>query len=141
MRALVQLYHQSETFITPETLNQAIDEAFAPVNGDKLSAFGVEQGVRYSELKADVMQRRGLPRMVEWDETTEGPGMASIGKMWSEQTSERSTATMQALFGVEADASGKTVPGWDVLKESVEVVEAEQKLKASRASLFLPLLV
>lgn len=129
MRALVSLYHQSETFITPQTLSKAIDEAFAPVDPlAKIPKF--ERS--YGELKRDVMARRAQPRMVEWDEAATAPTLAESSRVWSDQTTDRERATVEALFGVETNANGMTVPGWDTLEESVELVEREQTLRATR---------
>jgi hypothetical protein len=106
LRALVSLYHQSSTFITPETLDQHIEREFAlnprkPVNMDQAA------------LKKEVIWKNSIPEMT----TTGLHGLLNTGipSMTTERKS-RAKRINQALWGVDEDNN----PDLEAVEEAIE---------------------
>ncbi|PVF95543.1 hypothetical protein CPB86DRAFT_710936 [Serendipita vermifera] len=106
LRALVSLYHQSSTFITPETLDQHIEKEFAldprrPVHLDQVT------------LKKEVVWKNLNPEM-----TTNGLHSllnAGVSSMTMERKS-RAKRVNQALWGVDEDDN----PDLEAVEEAIE---------------------
>jgi hypothetical protein len=117
LRSLVSLYHNSEDFITPETLDQRIDAAF--IDTHTLSSFARKEERSFETLVKAANYRLKQPRL--------GPATAlekfefNRGVAWSSQTdtAPRARRTSAALLGV--DTSG--LPGLEVLKEEEERIQ------------------
>ncbi|CAE6496665.1 unnamed protein product [Rhizoctonia solani] len=107
LRALIDLYHSSTSYITPETLSSAIDETFAP------RRFRFSTSTRYQsygDLIAQRDERDAEPdRVVPSANELSGRGYGaaeSIGQMlseggWSESKDERARMVRAALWGVD----------------------------------------
>ncbi|EMD37423.1 hypothetical protein CERSUDRAFT_94435 [Gelatoporia subvermispora B] len=107
LRALVSLYHQCDTFITPETLSDAIDDAF--VYAKQRQRWGL-----YRELSSDqtaVVLRKmqeGDPTPIrpEWRVDSEGKVQSTRsneGSTMSKEQSTRSKRVEDALYGLAGD--------------------------------------
>ncbi|KAJ6516125.1 hypothetical protein C8R45DRAFT_959028 [Mycena sanguinolenta] len=127
MRALIAMYHQTETFVTRENLDAKIDEAFTgELQRPKLDG---ETLLSLESLQKAMRRRNDAPTVAEWSSTSMGnsvmPGTNS--KLWSgRRESLRDKKVMDALYGTESQA-GKTLPGWDVLDEQGSMIEASEK--------------
>ncbi|KAL6306656.1 hypothetical protein BKA93DRAFT_711599, partial [Sparassis latifolia] len=119
LRALVSLYHQSDSFITPETLSKAIDDAFIYKTDSTLLSH--EQS--YWELEVALRLRQQLPSIGDADISLVDSGRRSrpseSGVGWSSQRTIRENQAVRALFGVEDYAK----PGADVLLEEAERIQ------------------
>jgi len=124
-RALISLYHQSESFITPENLNDRIDEAFKTVLSDTV----VLNKMEVRDLKSVVQKTRTAPKLKQWvpKGDKESPISDSIGdgsSGWSNITRDRrENKVVAALYGVHVTPSGKILPGLEVLEEYAEKLE------------------
>jgi hypothetical protein len=117
MRALISLYHQSESFITLENLSDRIDQAF--LHKDPLLK-AVSDNMTLQDLQRLVRERRNAPRVGLWDEQTLAhQSYPSMDLGWSESFSAREQGVIEALYGVQP--GGK--PGLEVLLESGEQEE------------------
>ncbi|KAH9951799.1 hypothetical protein B0H21DRAFT_191881 [Amylocystis lapponica] len=112
MRALVSLYHQTESFITPENLSQKIDEAFfdrPPLVRSPETSFQV--------LRDELRTRQAKPKVGEADMGKALPAvdyeMGERDGSWSEKRGEREMKVLQTLFGIEKSGT----PALEVLEE------------------------
>ena len=109
-RKLISLYHQSISFITPESLSAHIDAEFAR----KGTEYGrLEEGISF--LKEELDDRRTLPKMTTVNSSDRFEHMASVepnDASWSGGLSARSRAAKAALYGVDSS-----------LKAGLETVE------------------
>ncbi|KAJ3723227.1 hypothetical protein C8R42DRAFT_775427 [Lentinula raphanica] len=113
MRALISLYHQSETYITPENLSERIDEAFTEKQtADKL-AFGLQKaGV--DNLSQFYTDAKLAPKFSEWNREKMRFGEG----IWSKATySRREWKVVEALYGVDASGPLEPMPGLEALEE------------------------
>jgi len=124
MRALISLYHQADSWVTPENLLEKIDEAFSRSGSGSLaiSAGREENMVSVLDMKNYVKVRRDAPKMSQWD-TSSSVGDSAISQ-WSESgKSRRDLKVLEALYGATAfDHSSTTVsqqflPGLELLQE------------------------
>lgn len=130
MRALISLYHQADSWVTPENLLQKIDEAFAPSDSNSLAVATerVEYMASVSDMKDHISLMRNAPKIAQWDSSSPGGEdryLPSSG--WSESgKNRRDLKVMEALYGVEAPTSSHDpttvsqvfLPGLEVLQES-----------------------
>jgi hypothetical protein len=130
LRALISLYHSAETFITPATLDAAIDEAFVYSHQAGFSRVGMhEQDLAY--LMGTLTRREAAPRFgaSTADATIKftAPGQTSH---WSEDrvVNERDRLTSTTLLGL--DPSGR--PGLEVVQEEEERVQGWLKENAGK---------
>jgi len=115
MRALISLYHQSESFITPENLSERIDHAFLSKD---MHVRAFTPNASLPDLRRSVKERRNAPRIGAWDDQSNLFSYRSeVG--WSDTNSSREKSVIEALYGVYQ--SGK--PGLEVLEESGERIE------------------
>jgi hypothetical protein len=138
MRALVALYHKSDTFITPESLDSAIDAAFTQQRQSTYRNLGKDMSLR--ELWADVDRRRILPKeipAIEMGKNRAGARsqdrMSRTSRNWSESGgSSREERVMAALFGV---AEGLNEPGYELLRDktkaTLQVLDPDGQTKSS----------
>ncbi|KAH9894303.1 hypothetical protein C8Q73DRAFT_665821 [Cubamyces lactineus] len=115
MRVLVNLYHQSASFITKENLSERIDQAFAKPK--TLSVLGPESTLRH--LQVQVEQRRANPKFGMSNQATP----YHKGELWSDRRPLRERAVLTTLFGMVA----RRQPGFDVLKEEEERIKQQLK--------------
>ncbi|KAG2077645.1 hypothetical protein BDR04DRAFT_560521 [Suillus decipiens] len=123
MRALVSLYHQCDTFVTPENLSQKIDEAFVPqTNRVHLHNINVEKR-SFAELKRLVAEKEEEPR--HFFGRGMRPSLAGLrqGLVSSSPNSDqqRAARAMEALVGVSRD--GK--PLWTAVQENAAKIEKQ----------------
>jgi hypothetical protein len=119
MRALISLYHQSESFITPENLSARIDQAFL---GQESLARVASPNATLTDLRRIIQKRKENPRMGVWGDDrylSQRPEQMAPG--WSGGFSFREQSVMNALYGV--DQGGK--PGLEVLEESAERIQQD----------------
>ncbi|KAG8686248.1 hypothetical protein FRC09_014264 [Ceratobasidium sp. 395] len=104
LRALIDLYHSSSTFITPETLSDEIDKTFAPIRFNQT----LVRPDSYQILVERRDERAAAPdRVVPTANEMEGafavfdtlPGGSNEG--WSESKGERARMVKGALWGVD----------------------------------------
>jgi len=142
MRALISLYHQSETFITPENLSDRIDQVFA-----KDHSLAIPTGKRtmpttsvYRETRARQVEN---PRLSDWElEATTQTSGTSL-RPWSAMLARREQRVAEAMYGVDKssvvrnsrgnDSTVKqvvrTMPGLEVLKESKTDAQKDEGLQ------------
>lgn len=130
MRALISLYHQADSWVTPENLLQKIDEAFVPSDTISLplaTTERVENMVSVSDMKSSISLMRNAPKMAQWDSSSPGEDRYSPSPEWSESgKNRRDLKVIEALYGVEAitfdhdstKVSQPFLPGLEVLQES-----------------------
>ncbi|KAI0049595.1 hypothetical protein FA95DRAFT_1488803 [Auriscalpium vulgare] len=117
LRALVSLYHQSGQFVTPETLDSAIDHAFIE-DGDS-HLFATLQ-MRYADMKAQTKDRGKLPKFGPPEEL----GYDGRLQVALQDERERRVAGVQdALYGTV----GRVRPGLELLEDTWD--EVAQSLK------------
>jgi len=115
MRALISLYRQAETFITPENLSERIDSVFT---SNELLSKAYYPSTNLDDLKILVRERRVQAKFTENDglRTTNAYKATTMGADWDESKAVREQRVIDALYGVSA--GGK--PGLEVLEESAE---------------------
>ncbi|KAF8633696.1 hypothetical protein AX15_001301 [Amanita polypyramis BW_CC] len=136
MRALVSLYHQADTFITPKNLSQRIDEAFVPSLGeDGGQTYGPvftqrRHLVKLKDLKELLETQRNGPKVTEPDREQKMPSMDEYRDVstWSGQKKKRERKVVEALYGVEGGRGGQMLPGLEVLLEEQERLEKDMKV-------------
>jgi len=122
LRALVSLYHQSQSFITSEEkLDEAIDRAFADAGG--MRVFGARRTLDWPDLRLEVKERErlskfGLPE-------TLGSAL-SLYETGSEEREGRVEQVFDAMYGTwQTDK-----PGLELLQDTWE--DVEERLKGER---------
>lgn len=118
MRALISLYHRAEDFITPENLSEEIDKAF--IYQHHLMSVSTRREKAPADLKAELAERRKLPKMGEGKSVHRSVVKLSPKKEWSSQKDIREAKVMHTLFGSED--IGK--PGLEILEEEEERIQA-----------------
>lgn len=116
MRALVDLYHSTSTFITEETLDAHIDVAF--LVAPKLQHGSFERDMSRQELVARLNQRQAQPKLGSTDKLVHG----GEGSAWSIQMSAREGKLVEALFGAT-----KGRPGLEAVEEEAERIKQEKR--------------
>jgi len=126
MRALIELYHQTDSFITPENLDAAIDRTFLKVS-EPVGSQAREVGHR--DLVSIVRGRRALPK-IGGDGRVPGLEYEVFDGtlIWSETKTQREGKVVNALYGLE---DGKR-PGLDMLKDEEQRIQ--EHLKQDRQS-------
>ncbi|CCO26937.1 hypothetical protein BN14_00969 [Rhizoctonia solani AG-1 IB] len=129
LRALIDLYHSSTKYITPETLSSAIDQTFAPLR------FNFNTGARFTSYRDLVAERDELDaepdRVVPSANDLGGRGFGtadSIGGAlaaggWSPSKAERARMVKAALWGVDPMAK----IGLETLLEAKVELDAQEK--------------
>lgn len=118
LRALVSLYHQSRTFITPENLDEAIDRAFAEL--PSVRVFGGRKTIDWPTLRLEVKEREGLSKF-GLPETLNS--VLSSYEAGYETREGRVEQAFDAMYGTwETDK-----PGLELLEDTWEDVEERLK--------------
>lgn len=100
LRALIDLYHASSTFITPETLSDEIDKAFAPVRPTFTNHAKSYRDLVYKRDELDAEPDRVVPSANEADGRFLGfDNVNEAG--WSASKGERDRMVKAALWGVD----------------------------------------
>ena len=116
MRALVSLYHQSESFITLENLDEAIDKAF--IRNVALQTGNIREQSFY-ELKSILASKKALPKIGSGRDVSRSTGYDTVNTTWSDPKVKRDIEVQGALYGVE----GLGKPGYEVLEEEHERIQ------------------
>ncbi|KAG9317245.1 hypothetical protein JVU11DRAFT_1438 [Chiua virens] len=118
MEALVSLYHQSNTFITPENLSAVIDQAFT----QPLSIAEDQKMHAVSELYRMRQNHRDAPKFfLGRDDGSMVHSSESMGPGWIESRSRRLDRVYRTLMGTQKDGR----PSWLALKENSERVMSQ----------------
>ena len=118
LRALVSLYHQSRSFITPENLDEAIDRAFA--ESPSVRMFGGRRTIDWPSLRLEVKEREqlskfGLPETLD--------SVLSTYDVGYDDREGRVEQVFDAMYGTwETDK-----PGLELLQDTWEDVEERLK--------------
>lgn len=119
LRALVSLYHQSKSFITPENLDEAIDRAFAEPPSARV--FGSRRLVDWPSLRLEVTERDRLSKFGLPETLNSVLNMYEVGHY--EDREGRVEQVFDAMYGtVETDK-----PGLELVQDTW--VDVEQRLK------------
>lgn len=119
MRALVAIYHQADSFITPENLSDRIDEAFVPLLAEKRTR------IRIDDLKALLNEQRDAPKMSQWDHgSMEFNASPQLETNWSSFRTGRERKVIEALYGVDTLNPNLPMPGLETLQEEHEKQKA-----------------
>lgn len=118
LRALVSLYHQSKSFITPENLDEAIDRAFA----EPLSVRAFERRlVSWPALHMEIRNRDRLSKFGLPETLHSMLSMYEVG--YHDQREKRVEQVFDAMYGT----SDMDKPGVELLQDTW--VDVEQRLK------------
>lgn len=122
MRALISLYHQAETFITPENLSERIDEAFLSEKpyGDLSTATTVR------DLDTTLAARRAAPKLSQSSDKA-ASSFSHFGDSWSTKRSQREEKVIETLYGVDLSRPGAVLPSFEVLQDAKEDLERSLK--------------
>ncbi|KAF5393872.1 hypothetical protein D9757_000223 [Collybiopsis confluens] len=113
MRALISLYHQTDTFVTPETLSERIDLAFTGRKREDDLMTPLQQA-SVSTLNYFRRQTELAPKFSEWDQEK----AHYRGETWSQSNySPREWKVVEALYGVDASGRFQPLPGLEALEE------------------------
>jgi hypothetical protein len=135
LRALVSLYHQSASWLTPENLDAYIDRIFTPKHNSSPSALG--RGAYFNELKKE--QLENMLKTRNQSPTYGGAnsqykyGIFSQFSTVTEQgdlTTKRRKEMNAALWGV--DTSG--FPGVDTVKDVLRENTSTKKRRKTTSS-------
>ena len=118
MRALISIYHQTESFITPANLDAIIDDAFIYRHNDLSMMIGNEKEKDMSTLRRELAARRDMPRIGDAKNMLKNPPVPmyssrDIGTPFSSPTHPREQQVSYALYGLERDG----LPGLEILEE------------------------
>jgi hypothetical protein len=114
MRALISLYHQSDTFITPENLSKRIDDTFVPQ--ETQTGIGRLSGDSLKDLTNALNALRKQPKLSDWDREAIVTRTSELP--WSSRKGVREWQVIEALYGVDIPPSREVLPGLEVLEES-----------------------
>lgn len=119
MEALVSLYHQSNTFITPENLSAVIDQAFT----QPLNIAEDQKKHSFAELFQMKKRQRESPKFFlgRDDSSSFTHSSESMGPGWTESRSRRVDRVYRALMGTQRDGR----PSWLALKENGKRVKSQ----------------
>ena len=122
MRALVSLYQQSDTFLTPSNLSKKIDEEFVYkfVMGSNVSSL---EELTYRDLAAQYTSLRAAPKIGDTRvmDTTLWAVPPKERISWSDDRNNRETMVQRALYGLDVQKR----PGLEVLEEESERVRQQ----------------
>ncbi|KAI0356599.1 hypothetical protein OH77DRAFT_1423537 [Trametes cingulata] len=126
MRVLVNLYHQSATYITKENLDRRIDEAFIDARRSGVSVLSTE--TPFHSLQAELAERRALPKFGMGNEASVRMTRKEVeaGQAWSNHRPPRQRAIISTLYGV----LDKAKPAYDALMDEQDRIK--QQLKADK---------
>ncbi|KAI0723339.1 hypothetical protein C8Q76DRAFT_722499 [Earliella scabrosa] len=135
MRTLVELYHQSQNFITIDNLSDQIDDAF--IRRPSMASFSTQLNAEtpYGGLAADLANRRAMPKfgrdsdVVPKRRSHQTERGRANAQNWSDFMNPRDKLVRDTLYGVV----DKGLPGYDALQDAyAEVKEELEEEKAQR---------
>ncbi|KZT72630.1 hypothetical protein DAEQUDRAFT_762904 [Daedalea quercina L-15889] len=111
LRALVELYHEADLFVTPSNLSSTIDHEFIHKHSEGIGiGRGDEDG--YRDLQAQYRKMKDLPKYGDSRVAQHHVDEDKRGS-WSDSRPERETRVLRALFGLDVGRR----PGLEVLEE------------------------
>ncbi|KAG6833788.1 hypothetical protein H0H87_001220 [Tephrocybe sp. NHM501043] len=110
LRALVSLYHQSDSFITLENLSERIDEAFVG-----RADTGIIKNTSVKDLTTALELQRDQAKISQWEDPAKSE-QDTGQRDWSAIKMGREMRVKQALFGLSNEGN---LPGIEVLKDAV----------------------
>jgi hypothetical protein len=116
LRALVSLYHQSRSFITPENLDEAIDSAFA--EAPSVRVFGSRRTIDWPSLRLEVKER-GRVSKFGFPETLDSESVLTVYDAQHEEREGRLEKVFDAMYGTLE----MNKPGLELLQDTWEDVE------------------
>jgi hypothetical protein len=135
MRALIAMYHQADTFVTPENLDDKIADAFT-----RRPEVAVNESttLSLSDFESLLRDRVHAPLVTEWNARAASynarkefdQASATPDSLWSghQYGSVRNLKVLEALYGVETlGKSGTALPGWDALNDHGEMIKMSDK--------------
>jgi hypothetical protein len=124
LRALVSLYHQSKSFITPENLDEAIDRAFA--EPPSVRVLVNRRLLDWPSLRLEVKERERLSKFGLPETLNSVLSMYEAG--YHEEREKRVEQVFDAMYGtLETDK-----PGLELLQDTW--ADVEQRLKGEEDS-------
>jgi len=131
MRALIALYHQADSWITPENLEDRIDNTFvpdpnsAPRNRLDTELLNPRGGwTRLDDLDKMRRHMRMAPKMAQWNRSLAAD---YVGSDWSIKASKRELKVIEALYGVDAPVDKDMLPGLELLQENADKLTRDKK--------------
>lgn len=127
MRALVAMYHQTETFVTRENLNAKIEEAFLPAND-----YRTLPAISMTDIKKLLERRQQAPKVIPWNQQRSSkpldPLTPAMDAMWTNMLEQsRDASVIEALYGVDNPQSGKANMGFDAMPDHKEDLAPDHK--------------
>lgn len=111
MRALVALYHQADSWVTPENLDKTIDKAFVAETAHTALTLPSQEGIGWQDLVTTMRDVKTLPRMAQLEADVAfrrlGPRHRAFPR--------REELMLEALYGVEVH-DNKVLPGWELVQ-------------------------
>ncbi|KAJ7095167.1 hypothetical protein B0H15DRAFT_775462 [Mycena belliarum] len=128
MRALIAMYHQTETFVTRENLEAKIDEAFT---GPAPLALNDGRNLTLKQLENLLSERKNVPTVTEWTPQTMSTPPRHAGSenaremtgLWSSGSRVRDSKVVEALYGVETLGLDRALPGLETLEDYAATLE------------------
>lgn len=120
MRALVALYHQADTWVTPENLLDKIDEAFVPgtTKSDFLEIVS-QHMVSYEEIEKARKAMKVSPKTAVWERgSNRFVNRSRPAASWSDNREKREMKVIEALYGVVTTADARVLPGFEVVEKT-----------------------
>jgi len=115
MRALVALYHQADSWVTPKNLDETIDKAFVADTSHVALTLPSQEGIGWQDLVATMQDVKNSPRMAQLEAD---PAFRRLGTK-HRAFPRREELMLEALYGVEVH-DNKVLPGWEVVQEMEE---------------------
>lgn len=119
------MYHQAETFVTKENLDQKIHDAF--LRTPELLA-NERTSLSLSDFLHVQRAREDAPAVAEWNAlASSNPQYDGFdtSPLWSgKKHGARDLKVIEALYGVETLAGNAALPGWDILNDHREMIES-----------------
>jgi hypothetical protein len=119
LRALVSIYHQSRSFITPENLDEAIDRAFT--EPPSVRVFENRRLIDWPSLRLEAKERNGLSKF-GLPET-----LNSVLSMYEAGYHEERVKRVEQVFDAMYGTSETDKPGLELLQDTWEDVEKRMK--------------
>jgi hypothetical protein len=127
LRALVSLYHRSESFITRENLESAIDHAF--LDQTEMSGSSQYNEKHFLDLQNELNERRSYPKFGDTKGASTGGGSYGFVPWSTGERSGREVEVQSALYGTDTTGA----PGLELLQDEEERIQKaylEEKRRA-----------
>jgi hypothetical protein len=124
LRALISLYHQSDTFITQDNLVEEINKALLPkLRAERLGKDRVDMP-SYDSFKRISDERKNAPKVTDvWAAKHKGSeryGMGNAAQWSAGGRSTREVKVIEALYGVNMSSPNSVRPGLEAVEAALE---------------------